>query len=129
MVLKEILKKHVTNFEKLLDDAGFINGVWVKTGSHGHFDVDNPANGEILATLPDMGKEETSAAIQAAFEAQKEWAERTSAERSRLLRKWHDLLIANRDAVAAIMLHKIKREKNIYTGNNLFKKVHLQDLS
>ena len=103
MVLKEILKKHVTNFEKLLDDAGFINGVWVKTGSHGHFDVDNPANGEILATLPDMGKEETSAAIQAAFEAQKEWAERTSAERSRLLRKWHDLLIANRDAVAAIM--------------------------
>ncbi|OJF91278.1 NAD-dependent succinate-semialdehyde dehydrogenase [Pararhizobium antarcticum] len=67
------------------------------------FDVFNPANGVLLATLPDMGVTETCAAIDAASEARFAWAERPAGERSTILRRWHDLIIAHIDDLAAIL--------------------------
>ncbi len=67
------------------------------------FDVRNPANGALLATLPDMGVAETCAAIDAASEARFAWAERPAGERSAILRRWHDLIIAHIDDLAAIL--------------------------
>src|SRR5690606_38274325 len=67
------------------------------------FDVINPATGETLATLPEMGAAETSAAIDAAHRAQPAWAAGPAKERSAILRKWHDLMIANADELAAIL--------------------------
>jgi len=69
----------------------------------GDFEVINPANGERLATLPEMGANETRAAIDAAYAVQNSWAGKTAKERSVLLRKLHNLMLANADDLACIL--------------------------
>ncbi|MEV8466059.1 NAD-dependent succinate-semialdehyde dehydrogenase [Fluviibacterium sp. DFM31] len=88
----------------LLIEAGFIAGEWVAESlQDDRFDVKNPSTGEVLASLPDFGVTETRAAIDAAYTAQKEWAARTGKERAAILRKWHDLMVANADDLGAIL--------------------------
>ena len=67
------------------------------------FVVHNPSTGALLATLPDMGIEETRAAIDAATTAQIAWAARPARERSAILRRWHDLILAHIDDLAAVL--------------------------
>ena len=97
------MTKHVPFSSRLLRDAGYINGVWTAGGATKTFDVLNPATGEVLATLPDMGAAETTAAIDAAYIAQVAWAARPAKERAVTLRKWFDLMVANADELAAIL--------------------------
>jgi succinate-semialdehyde dehydrogenase/glutarate-semialdehyde dehydrogenase len=86
-----------------LRDSGFINGSWTAGGATGSFDVVNPATGEVLASLPDMGAAETAVAIDAAYAAQPAWAALPAKDRSAVLRKWFDLMVANADELAAIL--------------------------
>jgi len=67
------------------------------------FDVFNPSTGEKLATLPDMGIDEAHAAIEAAAEAQVLWAAKPAKDRSAVLRRWYDLIVAHADDLAAIL--------------------------
>jgi succinate-semialdehyde dehydrogenase/glutarate-semialdehyde dehydrogenase len=60
------------------------------------FEVFNPSTGELLAKLPDMGVEETRAAIDKAHAAQAEWAALTARERSEMLWRWHELIVPYR---------------------------------
>ncbi|KQY14099.1 NAD-dependent succinate-semialdehyde dehydrogenase [Rhizobium sp. Root482] len=76
------------------------------------FDVLNPANGDRLATLPDMGVSETRAAIDEAYAAQFPWAERPAGDRSKILRRWHDLVIAHLDDLAAILTAEMGKPLN-----------------
>ncbi|RUV81481.1 MAG: NAD-dependent succinate-semialdehyde dehydrogenase [Mesorhizobium sp.] len=70
----------------------------------GHaFEVFNPSTGELLAELPDMGVEETRAAIDKAYVAQAEWAALTARERSEMLWQWHQLIVTHTDDLAAIL--------------------------
>ncbi|WP_076593445.1 NAD-dependent succinate-semialdehyde dehydrogenase [Herminiimonas arsenitoxidans] len=85
----------------LLRDAAYIDGKWVK--ATGSFKVTNPANGSTIGSVPNMGAEETEAAIQAAHLAFPAWAAKTGKERSIVMRKWFDLIIANADDLAALM--------------------------
>lgn len=88
----------------LLRSEAFIAGNWVDSSSDGaSFDVTNPASGEVIARLPDMGAVETRQAIDAAFEAQKAWAKKPGKERSTFLRQWHDLMIEHADDLAVII--------------------------
>lgn len=88
----------------LLVSAGLIGSSWVEKAASGEtFDVTNPSTGDVIATLPDMGVEETKAAIDAAFTAQKDWAAKTGKERGAVLRKLYDLMVANADDLAAIL--------------------------
>ncbi|MDW6020159.1 NAD-dependent succinate-semialdehyde dehydrogenase [Mesorhizobium sp. BAC0120] len=88
----------------LLREAAYIDGEWLdSTASRGSFAVTNPSTGDTIATLPDLGASETARAIEAAFAAQKPWAALAARERSILLRRWHDLIIANADDLAAIL--------------------------
>ncbi len=97
------MTKHVPFSSRLLRAAGYINGTWTGGGATKTFDVINPATGEVLASLPDMGAGETTAAIDAAYIAQVAWAARPAKERAAILRKWFDLMIANADELAAIL--------------------------
>ncbi|AGB69517.1 MULTISPECIES: NAD-dependent succinate-semialdehyde dehydrogenase [Rhizobium] len=97
------MTKHVPFSSRFLRAAGYINGAWTAGGATKTFDVVNPATGEVLATLPDMGAAETTAAIDAAYIAQAAWAARPAKERAAILRKWFDLMIANADELAAIL--------------------------
>ncbi|MGR9297972.1 NAD-dependent succinate-semialdehyde dehydrogenase [Rhizobium leguminosarum] len=103
MAFTNALTKHVHFSSPLLRDAGYIDGVWTSGDATRTFDVLNPATGELLASLPDMGAAETRAAIDAAHAAQPAWTARPAKERSAILRKWFDLMVANADELAAIL--------------------------
>ncbi|WLS10915.1 NAD-dependent succinate-semialdehyde dehydrogenase (plasmid) [Shinella sumterensis] len=102
MAFYDALTRHFTSGD-LLRDAGYVDGKWISDSAAGTFDVLNPATGETLATLPEMGAAETKAAIDAAYRVQPAWAARPAKERSILLRKWFDLMIAHADELAAIL--------------------------
>jgi succinate-semialdehyde dehydrogenase/glutarate-semialdehyde dehydrogenase len=88
----------------LVTDKAYINGSWRTASESGAtFEVTNPANGEVIATLPDMGREETAQAIDAAHAAQAAWAARTGKDRAAVLRKLFDLMVANADDLATIL--------------------------
>jgi len=79
----------------------FIGGEW--RDAKKHFAVTNPANGEILAQVPDLGAEETREAIAAAEAAWLSWKRRTAKERSNLLRAWFDAIMAHQEDLARLM--------------------------
>ncbi|UDF31839.1 UNVERIFIED_ORG: NAD-dependent succinate-semialdehyde dehydrogenase (plasmid) [Roseateles sp. XES5] len=102
MAFYDALTRHLKSTE-FLRDAGYVNGNWIGGNGPETFDVLNPATGEKLATLPEMGASETAAAIDAAYRVQPLWAARPAKDRSVLLRKWYDLIVANADELAAIL--------------------------
>lgn len=66
-------------------------------------EVNNPANGEIIATVPKGGKEEAKQAVDAASEAFKQWSQLSAYERSEVIRKWFDLINDNKEDLARSM--------------------------
>ncbi len=88
---------------QLLRDNAYINGEWVSADSGATFAVTNPANGAVLAHVPDMLEDETRRAIEAANAAWPAWAAKTAKERANILRKWFDLMMANQEDLAVIM--------------------------
>ena len=87
----------------LLREQCLIDGRWVGAADGATTPVDNPATGATIAHVPKMGATEARQAIDAADRALPAWRARTAKERSVLLRKWHDLMLANADDLALIM--------------------------
>ncbi len=87
----------------LLRSQAFIAGEWRGASGGATFDVRNPATGELLASVPQMGAAETRAAIEAAHAAWPAWKAQPAKERSRILRRWYDLMIENAEDLAQIM--------------------------
>ena len=87
----------------LLKTDALINGQWVKGASASRFDVHDPANGMKLADVANLGASDAELAIRSANAAWPAWRNLTGRERSAILRKWFDLLMANRDDLARIM--------------------------
>ena len=85
----------------LLKTDALINGQWVAGG--GRFEVSDPATGHKLADVANLGAQDAEAAIAAANAAWPAWKNKTAKERSILLRKWFDLLIANTEDLARLM--------------------------
>jgi succinate-semialdehyde dehydrogenase/glutarate-semialdehyde dehydrogenase len=88
---------------KLFREASYIDGAWVAAGAAGSIDVDNPATGAVLGTVPRLGRTETRAAIDAAARAFPAWRRKTAKERAVVLRRWFDLMIANQEDLAQLM--------------------------
>ncbi|MEI7538770.1 MAG: NAD-dependent succinate-semialdehyde dehydrogenase [Comamonadaceae bacterium] len=85
----------------LLKTDALINGQWVKGTSR--FDVIDPATGQKLVDVANLGPMEAELAIAAANAAWPAWRNKTAKERSIILRKWFDLLMANQDDLGRIM--------------------------
>jgi succinate-semialdehyde dehydrogenase / glutarate-semialdehyde dehydrogenase len=66
-------------------------------------EVNNPATGEVIATVPKGGAEEAASAADAAYEAFKEWSKLSAYDRSELIRDWHDLIKDNTEDLARTM--------------------------
>ncbi|MDL2401599.1 NAD-dependent succinate-semialdehyde dehydrogenase [Rhizobium mayense] len=120
------MTRHVPFSSPFLRAAGYINGVWTAGDATKTFDVVNPATGEVLATLPDMGAAETKAAIDAAHAAQAAWAARPAKERSTILRKWFDLIIANADELAAILTAEMGKPLTEAKGEILYAAAYVE---
>lgn len=87
----------------LLKQQAYINGMWCDADNGDRISVTNPATGTALASVPNMGAAETRRAILAANNAFKAWRTKLAKERSAILRKWYELMLANADDLAAIM--------------------------
>ena len=81
----------------------YVDGAWVDARSGGKIEVTNPATGEVLGTVPSMDAAETRRAIEAASAAFPAWAARTAKDRAALLRRWHDLMLANAEDLGILM--------------------------
>jgi succinate-semialdehyde dehydrogenase/glutarate-semialdehyde dehydrogenase len=81
----------------------YIDGKWVDAESKGTFEVKNPANRELVGTMPKLSRAETAKTIDAANAAWPAWRAKSAKERAVLLRKWFDLIVANTDDLAMIM--------------------------
>ncbi len=88
---------------KLLRQHCYIDGEWRDATSGKTIDVINPATQKRIGTVPRMGAEETRAAIEAAHAALPAWAHKTAKERAVILRRWHDLMMANQEDLGVLM--------------------------
>jgi succinate-semialdehyde dehydrogenase / glutarate-semialdehyde dehydrogenase len=84
----------------LLKSQCYVNGQWIGMGVDA---IDNPATGDVLAKVPSMGTREATDAVNAADAAFKPWSKKLAKERSAILRKWFDLIMANQEDIAQIM--------------------------
>ncbi|HTR17734.1 MAG TPA: NADP-dependent succinate-semialdehyde dehydrogenase [Acetobacteraceae bacterium] len=87
----------------LLRQANLIDGQWVQADSGRTAPVRNPANGEVIGAVPQVGVAETRRAIEAAQRAQKAWRRLTAKERQKPLRRLFDLMLENQEDLAVIM--------------------------
>ncbi len=86
----------------LLKTRCYIDGAWVGDDKSG-IKVTDPATDELIATVPSLGAAETRQALEAAERAGRTWAARPAKERSAILRRWFDLMMANQDDLGAIL--------------------------
>jgi succinate-semialdehyde dehydrogenase/glutarate-semialdehyde dehydrogenase len=93
----------MTDFSALVREANLIGGDWVAARSGRTLDVTDPATGEILARVPDAGAEETRAAIDAAYAAFPGWAATPLGERVALMRRLHQAILDEQEALAALL--------------------------
>src|SRR5215471_11605552 len=87
----------------LFKQLAYVDGQWIGADSGATFDVNDPATGEIIARVADLGAAETERAVAAAEVAQKSWAALTGKARAGILRRWFDLMVANTDDLAYLM--------------------------
>ena len=86
---------------QLFRQACYVDGAWVEAKAG--IDVDNPATGEIIGTVPKLGRAETRQAIDAAARAFPVWRAKTAKERAGVMRRWFELMMANQEDLALLM--------------------------
>ena len=89
--------------QSLFRQQCYIDGAWADADDKSTIAVHNPANGEQVGTVPKMGAAETRRAIEAANAAWPAWRAKTAKERSNILRKWFELIMANQEDLAKLM--------------------------
>jgi len=87
----------------LFRQACYIDGAWVQDDSAGVMEVDDPATGRIIGTVPRLGAADTRIAIEAAARAFIAWRQKTAKERAAVLRRWFELVMANQEDLARLM--------------------------
>ena len=81
----------------------YVDGQWIGDPK---LPVTNKATGEIMARVPDFGEAETRAAVEAANRALPAWSRMLAKDRSRIVRKWFDLMIEHADELALLLTNE-----------------------
>ncbi|KAJ0508770.1 putative succinate-semialdehyde dehydrogenase (NAD(+)) [Helianthus annuus] len=87
----------------LFRTKGLIGGKWIDAYDGKTIEVYNPANGEVIASVPFMGEKETKDAISSAYDAFRDWSKLTAFDRSSRLHKWYNLLIEHKEELAQLI--------------------------
>ncbi|MEZ5883145.1 MAG: NAD-dependent succinate-semialdehyde dehydrogenase [Paracoccaceae bacterium] len=95
--------KSLLNDPSLLATRAYVAGEWIEADDGTAFPVTNPARGDVICEVPNLGRAETARAIAAAETAMKEWAARTGKERAQVMRKWFDLMMENQEDLGRIL--------------------------
>ncbi|MEH2506565.1 acyl-CoA reductase-like NAD-dependent aldehyde dehydrogenase [Bradyrhizobium sp. AZCC 1578] len=88
------------NDKSLLVERCLVNGEWIGRPTE---PVVNPATGETIASVPNLGADEAELAVSAAQAAFPRWTGLTAKQRAGTLRKWFDLIIENKDDIAVLL--------------------------
>ena len=94
---------HGLKYPELFRQQALIDGAWIDADHGATLAVCNPATGERLGQVPDLGRGETARAIAAAQAAWPAWRENLAQQRAALLRRWHDLMLAHVDDLARLI--------------------------
>ena len=103
------MNTHATDLKMLLKDPSlletraYVAGEWIEADDGARFPVTNPARGDVIASVADLGRAETARAIAAAAKAMQAWTGRTAKERAQIMRKWFDLMMENQDDLGKIL--------------------------
>src|SRR5262249_38865016 len=97
---KADLRELLSNVE-LFRESAYIGGEWVTATRT--IEVRNPANGETVGRIPDLGAAETAHAIAAAGAALQQWRALPAAKRSQLLEAWYAAILDHTDDLARIL--------------------------
>ncbi|WP_409281807.1 NAD-dependent succinate-semialdehyde dehydrogenase [Pseudomonas defluvii] len=88
---------------QLFRQQAFINGQWLDAPDGAYQQIFNPANGEKIGQVPNLGADHARLAIASANAAWPSWRSLTAKERSTLLKRWHSLMLEHVDALAEIL--------------------------
>ncbi len=91
------------NDPKLWRTGAYIDGEWITETPHGAYDLKNPATGAVLASLPRCQEVETDRAIEAADRAFRAWRNIGAQDRADIIRRWYDLMLANKEDIATLI--------------------------
>ena len=92
-----------TDYTQLIKKQALIGGQWVDAISQKTYGVYNPANNELITSVPDMGQRDTEFAIEKASIAQKQWSKLTAKQRSTILKSWAQQLEIHLEDLATIL--------------------------
>ena len=107
----------------LLRTQAYVGGEWIDADSGATFAVTDPATGEVVASVADLGVDETRRAVDLAEVAQKAWAARTAKDRGAVLRRWYELFLEHKEDLALIMTSEMgkpigeSRGEVVYAAN------------
>ncbi len=87
----------------LIRDQNFIGGSWIAGRDQAWMEVTDPADGSLVARVPDSGVEDARAAAEAANAALEPWRSLTARARAQLLKRWHALIMENTEDLARII--------------------------
>ncbi|SEO57840.1 MULTISPECIES: NAD-dependent succinate-semialdehyde dehydrogenase [unclassified Pseudomonas] len=91
------------NNPALFRNQAFIGGEWTSALDGRTYEVLDPSTGALITVVPDMSAVEAAEAIVSAKAAGKDWSAKSAKQRARILRDWHDLILANREDLAALI--------------------------
>ncbi|MDG1286868.1 MAG: NAD-dependent succinate-semialdehyde dehydrogenase [Rickettsiales bacterium] len=100
---EEVSLKDLMKNPEMLQTQCYVNGQWIDAKSGEISEVENPATGEIIATVPKMGYDEITEVIDQAHEAWGAWRSLLASQRAKLMLKWAEILVENRDDIGTIM--------------------------
>ena len=83
-----------------------IDGQWRDASDDATIPVSNPANGQVIGSVPRLTADDVQSAIDAAERALPAWRERSAKDRSKILRRWFDLCMQHQDDLARILTHE-----------------------
>lgn len=87
----------------MLKSQAYVNGEWVNARSGRTFEVTDPSTHKVIGTMPEMDRQDTEAAIDAAAAALPSFRRTTGRERSKMLRKWYQLMVDNAEDIAKLI--------------------------
>ena len=85
----------------LFRQSAWIAGAW-RDGAD-RIEVDNPATGQIIGSVPNLGADAATAAVKAAHAAGPDWRAHSARERASILKRWFDLILLHRENLALIL--------------------------
>ena len=81
----------------------YVAGSWIDADRGAVSLITNPATGEALGQVPELGAAETRRAIEAAHAALSGWRALTAQARATILRRWFNLLLEHQEDLATLM--------------------------